>query len=185
MCWEQSRPKERLQFPVATTIETKPENETTVRTQDSQRRTNQKNKGLTPSATVTEPPRGKLFPLDKLFQERSDTPWSMGPEQIWRNCGAREVWRTEAGCANHPGYFGRSGPKRTRSRPMVRPVSTKFRRRSTSEWIFLPRMFTSPTTRCLSPRTGLMIRSSSLPIWTTPLAAGRVRDRPVRPATAV
>jgi hypothetical protein len=42
---------------------------------------------------------------------------------------------------------------------MVRPVSTKFRRRSTSEWIFLPRMFTSPTTRSLSPRTGLMIRS--------------------------
>src|SRR5882762_6487956 len=30
-------------------------------------------------------------------------------------------------------------------------------------------MFTRPTTRSLSPRTGLMIRSSSLPRWTTPL----------------
>src|SRR5439155_16199625 len=46
---------------------------------------------------------------------------------------------------------------------------TQFRGRATSEWFVLRRMFTSPTTRSLSPRIGLMIRSSSLPRWTTPL----------------
>jgi len=92
----------------------------------------------------------------------------MGPEQIGGIAALAEVWRTEAGCANHPGYFGRSDEAYSESADGP-ACFNQFRRRSTSEWIFLPRMFTSPTTRCLSPRTGLMIRSSSLPIWTTPL----------------
>src|SRR5262249_48512706 len=34
-----------------------------------------------PGAPVTEPPGGKPFPLDKLFQERSDT-----PRQVFDRC---------------------------------------------------------------------------------------------------
>jgi hypothetical protein len=71
--------KERSQLPVATTTETNPENETTVRTQDTLRRTHQKNKGLTPGAGGMQQPGEKPFPLDKLFQERSETPRSMRP----------------------------------------------------------------------------------------------------------
>src|SRR5262249_8845671 len=58
----------------ATTTESGPDNQTTARAQESPRPTNPRNKRCPPGATVTEPPRGKPLPLDKLFQERSHRP---------------------------------------------------------------------------------------------------------------
>jgi len=76
MCWEQSRLQRTIATSrsEATTTETNPEEETTASTQDSLRPTNRKDTRLAPGAPVTQKPRGKPLPLDKLFQERSDTP---------------------------------------------------------------------------------------------------------------
>ena len=48
--------------------------EPTASTQSSLRPTNRKSTRRTPGATEARKPRGEPFPLDKLFQERSDTP---------------------------------------------------------------------------------------------------------------
>src|SRR6516225_6672517 len=58
----------------ATTTDSEPDDQTTVRAQESPRPAHPGNKRCPPGATVTEPPRGKPLPLDKLFQERPHRP---------------------------------------------------------------------------------------------------------------
>src|SRR5215470_19586246 len=58
----------------ATTTDSRPDNQTTVRAQESPRPAHSGEKRCPPGATVTEPPRGKPLPLDKLFQERPHRP---------------------------------------------------------------------------------------------------------------
>ena len=55
----------------ATTTDSRPDNQTAVRAQESPRPAHSGKKRCPPGATVTEPPRGKPLPLDKLFQERT------------------------------------------------------------------------------------------------------------------
>jgi hypothetical protein len=66
----------------ATTTETEPDDETAAGAQESPRPTSPRKMRRTPRATGTELPRGKPFPLDKLFQERSHRPRGFGPEQV-------------------------------------------------------------------------------------------------------
>ena len=58
--------------------------ETTASTQGSLRPTNRKDTRLTPGAIVTRKPRGSRFLLDKLFQERSETPKQFGTKRAGR-----------------------------------------------------------------------------------------------------
>ena len=58
----------------ATTTDSRPDNQTTVRAWGSPRPAPPGKKRCPPGATVTEPPRGKPLPLDKLFQERPHRP---------------------------------------------------------------------------------------------------------------
>src|SRR6516162_1188133 len=76
MCWEQSRRKRTIATSrsEATTTETEPDTQTTARPQESLCPAHPGKKRCPPSATVTEPPRGKRLPLDKLFQERTHRP---------------------------------------------------------------------------------------------------------------
>ena len=62
----------------ATTTDSRPDNQTTVRAQESPRPARCGKKRCPPGATVTEPPRGKPLPLDKLFQERPHRPRGVG-----------------------------------------------------------------------------------------------------------
>src|SRR6516165_6257558 len=68
----------------ATTTDSEPDDQTTVRAQESPRPAHPGKKRGPLGATVTEPPRGKPLPLDKLFQERSHRPRCVGPTQVAR-----------------------------------------------------------------------------------------------------
>ena len=69
----------------ATTTDSEPDDQTTVRAQESPRPAHPGKKRGPLGATVTEPPRGKPLPLDKLFQERPHRPnypkWAKGRRQ--------------------------------------------------------------------------------------------------------
>src|SRR4051812_25527482 len=81
MCWEQS-PQQRTiatSRSEATTTESEPDNETTGRPQETLRSTNPKKTRRAPGATLTEQPRRKPFPLDRLFQERASRPQQSFP----------------------------------------------------------------------------------------------------------
>src|SRR5215467_6254509 len=58
----------------ATTTDSRPDNQTTVRAQESPRPAHSGEKRCPPGATATEPPRGNPLLLDKLFQERTHRP---------------------------------------------------------------------------------------------------------------
>src|SRR6516225_694218 len=87
MCWEQSRRKRTIATSrsEATTTETEPDTQTTARPQESLCPAHPGKKRCPPSATVTEPPRGKRLPLDKLFQERTHRPRYPPPLAVPRN----------------------------------------------------------------------------------------------------
>src|SRR5262249_10582237 len=62
----------------ATTTDSRPDDQTTVRAQESPRPAHSGEKRCPPGATVTEPPRGNPLLLDKLFQERPHRPRHRG-----------------------------------------------------------------------------------------------------------
>src|SRR5262249_9659127 len=64
--------KERSQLPAATTTATNPRRP--GRQRPELQPGQQTGPARTPSATVAQPPRGRPFPLDRLFQERSHRP---------------------------------------------------------------------------------------------------------------
>src|SRR6516162_3958246 len=73
MCWEQSRRKRTI------ATSRSDDNRDEARNRDNEKaglRTANEPEELatSPGAPVTEQPGGKPFPLDKLFQERTDTP---------------------------------------------------------------------------------------------------------------
>src|SRR5262249_46175389 len=76
MCWEQSRRKRTIAASrsVATTTETNPETEATRRRRVSARPTDLKDSRSRPALSLWTNPEENRSPLDKLFQERSDTP---------------------------------------------------------------------------------------------------------------
>src|SRR5262249_58264599 len=71
--------KERSQLPAATTTATNPRRP--GRQRPELQPGQQTGPARTPSATVAQPPRGRPFPLDRLFQERSHR--RMGLVQTW------------------------------------------------------------------------------------------------------
>src|SRR5262245_38832031 len=92
----------------ATTTESEPDDQTTVRAQQSSRLTNPRNKRRSPGATVTKPPRGKPLLLDKLFQEGHIDEWCAHSQQARSWKGDRQT-RPRVLCwvaGYHPSRYG-------------------------------------------------------------------------------
>src|SRR5262245_28468409 len=83
----------------ATTTDSRPDDQTTVRAQESPRPAHSGEKRGPPGATVTEPPRGKPLLLDKLFQERPHRPAAVAAPRSLRRLpesGCRLTVREES-----------------------------------------------------------------------------------------
>src|SRR5262245_37768454 len=74
MSWEQSRQKRTIATSRGDDNRDEPKKRDNGNNAESTRTEGPEKKASTPSAIGAQQPRGKLFPLDILFQERSDTP---------------------------------------------------------------------------------------------------------------